>query len=333
MATRRYVRNGTRDAGKYSIVNTLNSRILDRMKGPIRNYPNTRAPRPLAFAVYRSFADNELQDLRQNLGKAINLSAQPDEFKQMFAADGSIKQENLSQIAFITFIDRYRESFVKDPLRGTNVPNQNIRAIFNDPPPDLLNRGYPDVLVQYVERSANSREPPSIVLGKGSASKLLEHLLGPESPLAAEGFKYVVLHAASQGLATSYYQRLFGFQPLYGVPNAEYPLGEEFDTQPNVPAPSSLASWDVKQINHEYYGIVYVRRVGDQEYITYESESAGPILYKKLETPAPAPGPGAAAPAAAQESIWKRVLPRWMRGGKRTRKGSKRAHTQKRRVR
>jgi hypothetical protein len=328
----RYNREGTRNRTKYSLVNTLNARIVGRMRQPIRNNANTRRERPLAFAVLRSFTTDEADGLQESLGKAINFEAQPEEFKQKFAADGSVLPSERSKFVFLSFVDRYRKSFMTNRLEGTNVPNQNIPAIFENPPANLSRRTN-NVLTQFVERTRqdpNSNRPappPSIALAKGGATTLLQYLLSPESPLLADGFEYIVLVAASQELAQNYYSRLFGFTSLHGVPTIDMPVGEVFDSFEDAPVPAGLDSWDVKKMQRS----AYLRRIGETEFLISENDFAGPIMYKKLAV-APAPAPVAAAPVpvapAASQGLFGRFLSKYVLRGI----GGRR-QTQKRRVR
>lgn len=317
MATRSYVRNGTRNAGKYSIVDKLNERVLAKLKPGIRSNARTQRPRKLAFATLRSFTSGEADELEVYLGKALNFLSQPAEFREYFTESGEVDPAHRSKFVFLPLLDRYEKNFAANRNEGTNIRNANVPTLLNFETENFRTNG---VLKQFY----NTRQK-HISLAKGTATTLLNHLVGPDSPLLEEGYEYIVLHANSIDLAFNYYAGKFEFRPLYGVPKYQTALNNPFETLPRAPPPPGLDDWDVRVDGQEY-----VRKIGGNIYSIFDGFTNGPIMYRKIG-PRRVVASAAAAPVAGLGVVAAPAAAGAAQGGRR--KTKKRHYTHKRRVR
>jgi hypothetical protein len=335
-----FVRENSRDRARYSIRNRISSNLIERMRNTVRASPNVQLPREFAYTRVHPIDYHDVGELKSKLGLALNLQEQPAEFQALFDGDGAIQEADLQKVCYLSWINRAERNFTRFRSNGTNVRPENINTIFSV---DLTN----NTLGSYY----NSRQR-RLSLAKGGATALMNYLVGPNSPLLAEGYEYVVLQANSNGLARTYYANKFGFIPLYGIPVVPaFIQMEEFLSLSPAPTPPGLAAWDVRVLSNENY----VRRVNGEVYTIYENSQSGPIMYKKIGEPLPgaaapaavapvpvAPAPVAPVPAAPvpvpvavapQQSFFNRLIPSWLRRRTGGRRGRKRRQTQKRRVR
>jgi hypothetical protein len=252
---------------RFHLTNTLNANVLER----IRASNNIRKPRELAFSTTELLSNPQQEDFANKLGKAMNLADQPQPFQALFDETGAVLPEARSKILFIEFLDRKEAELKKSLAEGTEVKEDNLANFFNE-----KNR-------QNMKKYYNTRKK-TYALAKGSATRLLSQMLDPStSPLYGMGVRYMVLHAASQALADNYYGPKFGFKKLLGVPQFEFELVGETET-------ISYGGQEIQKQTVDYGGgaaaTLYFRNIDGTDYLLYENDSAGPIMYVKLQPPA-----------------------------------------------
>jgi hypothetical protein len=276
--------NGKVTQYTFSLVKPINSAVLNKLKPNQRN-TNTNLPRKTAFATISLLDTKQEEHLAKYLGTAVNKDSFPADLKAMFAEDGSVLPSKRSKIAYLAMLDRTNENFKDGKKKGTFVLEANIESVFGKTPKNIASN---NVLKKYYIPDANTKKS-QVQLVRGSASQLLECLLGPTSPLHELGVEYVILHPVSRQLETKYYGSKFGFQPALGMP-----IGLVSIVMMNNPTQSDEE--DLVE-NFEYFeeasaeqggpeikkwGPYLLRVLDNRVHQLHESETTGPIMYKKL---------------------------------------------------
>ncbi len=279
--------DGTITSYSFSLIKPINAAVLGKVKSNHRS-TNTNLPRKAAFANVSILDSRNQAKLAKYLGTAVNKDELPDDLKAMFTEDGSVRVTDRHKIAYLGILDRENQNFKTEKKKGTFVLERNIDSVFGIKPKNISSN---DVLKKYYLPDSETTVS-QIQLVKGSASQLLNCLLGPTSPLHELGVEYIILHPVSRKLETNYYAKHFGFQPLLGMPQAL--LSVVMMDKPTKEDEESLVE------NFEYFGEAepefggpeikkwnnyYIRLLDDRVYQLYETETTGPIMYKKLADP------------------------------------------------
>lgn len=268
----------------YSLVKPIETNVLDTLKPNLRS-TNTNLPRKTAFATISLLDSPEEEGLAKYLGRAVNKDSFPADLKAMFGEDGALLPANRRKIAYLGLLDRENQDFKNKKNVGTYVKRGNIESIFGISPNNVNSN---KVLKKYYlpHQDESKRE---LQLVRGSASQLLECLLGPTSPLHELGVEYIILHPVSRELETNYYGRKFGFQPALGVPiglasMVMYDDPTEEDEESLIENLRYFAPADAEQGGPEIrkWTRYLLRLLDDRVYQLHETTTTGPIMYKKL---------------------------------------------------
>lgn len=268
----------------YSLVKPIDTNVLEKLKPNQRN-TKTNLPRKTAFATISLLDSPEEEGLAKYLGRAVNKDSFPADLKAMFDEDGALLSENRRKIAYLGLLDRENQDFKNKKNVGTYVKRGNIESIFGLSPSNVNSNS---VLKKYYlpHQDESKRE---LQLVRGSASQLLECLLGPTSPLHELGVEYVILHPVSRELETNYYARKFGFQPALGIPiglasMVMYNNATEEEEESLLENLEYFPSADAEQGGPEIkkWTRYLLRALDDRVYQLHESTTTGPIMYKKL---------------------------------------------------
>lgn len=288
-------KNGNLRSYTYKLIKPLNNAIVSKILTKKKN-SNSLKPRATAFANVTTLNLPDAAEFNEYLGKAANFDSQPQEFKDMFDKNGILKEENRHKFAYLGFLDRTNKNYTSlNPNEGkkfgTFIKNSYARNYFGVRPRNINKN---ETLKKY-----HLTNEKYISLVRGSATQLLECLMGSQSPLHKLGVEYVVLHAASRALESNYYKRKFGFVTLESVPQQEATFAlldeedyaiedadyevlakQKFLAAPEVPGTNGELRF--REEAHEGKKI-YFRLINDKVYTVYGTDTGGSIMYKKLE--------------------------------------------------
>jgi hypothetical protein len=199
------------------------------VNGPFKNRDKLETERQLAFVSVKS-AGND--DDAKHLTQLLQTSPDFEKYQPLighFFEDGELKHDFYNKVAFIGAVDRVEEPFVNSKSMTYLKNSKNYIKLFG--------KNKDTVLLNSSIRPYYNTRKNALYFGKGTATKLLSHIL---REMDTNGVELTVLQAMSFPL-TDYYKG-FGFIPLYNIRYeifdgfyADFGIKEANEVNKNIP--------------------------------------------------------------------------------------------------